>query len=449
MSHDQQTWSSRRGFILATIGSAIGIGSIWKFPYEVGANGGGSFVIVYLIGLAIVVIPLMLAELAIGRRGGGNAVASIAAVARAGGHSPLWRAIGGLGALAAFLILSYYSVIGGWTLISAWTTAIDGLPADGAAASVRFADLRGSGVTQAGAQAAFLIIVAVVVSRGVQRGIEKSMTMLMPVLFVMLVALAILSSVVGDFTAALEFLFVPKSISARAVLEALGLGFFSIGVGLGLMMTYAAHAADDMDLSQVTVVSVGADTFISLIAGLAVFPIVFAHGLNPASGPGLAFETLPIAFNDVPLGRIVAVGFYLLLFVAALGSSMAMLEGFATVTAGMFGWSQRRSVVLGTTACFVVGLATVFSFGRWSQDRPLGFIDRYRQATVYDILDDVTSNLLLPLGDLLIAVFAGWVASSAVLTNELRLGPRSSQLLRLSLRYVAPLVIVAVTVAAW
>ncbi|MEZ5264832.1 MAG: sodium-dependent transporter [Acidimicrobiales bacterium] len=424
-----ETWASRSGFILATVGSAVGIGSIWKFPYEVGANGGGAFVLVYAMGLALVVVPLLFAELAIGRRGAGDAATSLATVAVAEGRSARWAGVGVLGALTSFGILSYYSVIGGWTLAYAVDTAVRGLPgADAAAVQGRFDSFLASGGLMTLTHGLFLAAVAAVVARGVQRGIERSMKVLMPLLGVLLVSLAVWSSVEGDAAEAARFLFVPDfgDLSGRAVLDALGLGFFSIGVGLGLMITYAAYSAPETDLREVAVVSVLADSAVSLVAGMAVFPIVFAHGLDPASGPGLVFVSLPLAFADLPGARVAAVAFFLLLFVAALASATSMLEAVAAVLGRRLGWGRRRAVAVAGAAAFVVGLITVGSFNWWADVHPLGFIDRYATASAYDLLDELTSNALLPLGGLALAIFAGWVTAGRVVASELDLHPRGS-----------------------
>ena len=310
VSRPPQGWTSRSGFILATIGSAIGVGSIWKFPYEVGANGGGAFVLVYLVGLALVVVPLMLAEFAIGHRGHADAATSLEVVAKEESASTRWGLFGLLGAITAFLILSFYAVVGGWTLAYAYLTLVDGLPAGASDAAADFGDLLASPGRMMLFQGAFLGLVAAVVIRGVQNGIESAMKILMPLMALLLTALAIYSMRNGDASAALRFLFVPEfdDLTGRGVLDALGLGFFSIGVGLGILLTYAAYSPPGADLRTVAVASVAADTVISFVAGLAVFPIVFANGLDAGSGPGLVFETLPVAFGSMPAGRLVAAG---------------------------------------------------------------------------------------------------------------------------------------------
>lgn len=443
-------WSGRTGFILATIGSAVGIGSIWKFPYEVGANGGGAFVLVYLAGLVLVVVPMMLAEFAVGRRGRTDAATSLQRVAREVGASGRWRHVGLLGALASFLILSFYAVIGGWAVSYTVDTLLRGLPDGAGAVEDRFAGLLDDPVRMAAYQALFLAAVAVIVARGVQRGIETSMRILMPVLAVLLAALAVYSMTTGEAAEALRFLFVPDldHLTGRGVLDALGLGFFSISVGLGILLTYAAYSPPSVDLKAAAIASVAGDTAVSLLAGLAIFPVVFANQVDPASGPGLAFVSLPLAFDPMPGGRWAAVAFFAMLAVAALGSAVSMLEAVVAVLDQRAGWRRGASATVATVACFVAGLATVLSFNHWADVHPLGGIGRYADATIYDLVDDLTSQVLLPVGGFALAVFVAWVLPARFLAEQLDLRGRALAGLRLTLRFVAPALVVAATAAS-
>jgi NSS family neurotransmitter:Na+ symporter len=276
------------------------------------------------------------------------------------------------------------------------------------------------------------------------------MKVMMPLLAVLLLALAVYSTSTGDAGEALRFLFVPDldSLSGRGVLDALGLGFFSIGVGLGILLTYAAYSPPSTGLKSAALASVAGDTAISLLAGLAIFPVVFANDVDPASGPGLAFVSLPLAFDAMPGGRWAATAFFAMLAIAALGSAISMLEAVVAVIDRRLGWARRRGTLVSATACFVVGLATVLSFNRWASFHPLASIGRYADATVYDLLDDLTSQVLLPLGGLAFAVFVGWVLPARLLATELRLGGRPLRGLRLTLRVVAPTLVVGATMAA-
>jgi len=448
MNHTSDTWSSQLGFILATVGSAVGIGSIWKFPYEVGSNGGSSFVLFYVAGLVLIVVPLMFAEFAIGRRGHGDSVASIRAVALASNTSTRWAVAGLLGVLTTFLILSFYSVIGGFTIGYAFETAVRGLPAsDAASVQQSYQSFIAAPGRLLAYHALFMAATAVIVMRGVANGIETAAKILMPVLAVLMIALTVYSIVEGDVIAALRFQFKVDwtALTPRAALEALGLGFFSIGVGLGLMITYAAYSRPDIDLKRVALISVLADTAISFLAGFAVFPIVFAHGLDPASGPGLVFVTLPLAFAQMPWGTIPAVTFFLLLFVAALASAISMLEIVTALLMRRFAWPRMPTTVLAAAACFLSGTASLLSFNRWAQYYPLQSVDKFATATLFDLLDHLTSNVLLPLGGFAIALFAGWVVPYEMLAKELRLTPVGAAVLRFMLRYVAPAGIAAAT----
>lgn len=445
-----QRWSGRVGFVLAAIGSAVGLGSIWKFPYEVGANGGGAFVLFYLLGLALVVLPLMLAEFVIGRRGRGDAATSLARLAAEAGVSARWRLVGWLGIAAGFLILSFYAVIGGWTLAYVVDTAFKGLPgADAAAASRRFDALLADPARMIAYQAVFLAVTACVVARGVGGGIEATSRVLMPILVVLMIGLAVVAMATGDVASTFRFLAAidVERVTARGALEAIGLGFFSIGVGLGLMITYAAYAGHDIDLATAAIASSAADTAISILAGFAVFPIVFAHGLDPAGGPGLVFVTLPVAFSAMPAGAAVAAAFFALLFVAALASAISLLELVVAPLAPRLRWSRARSSAIAALACLLVGLATAFSFNLWSDWHPLAFVPMWAEATAFDVIDDVTSNAMLPAGGLLIAIFAGWAVPGRLIDEELGLRASWSWALRVVLRWVAPATIIAATVA--
>lgn len=447
---EQTEWKTRSGFVLATIGSAVGIGSIWKFPYEVGANGGGAFVFVYVVGLGLVVVPMMLAEFAIGRRGRSDAATSIEIVAASESASPRWRVVGVLGALTSFLILSFYAVIGGWAVFYALNTLVHGLPGGPAAVQEQFDGLLASAIRMGAFQVVFLGAVAFVVLRGVQRGIESSMKVLMPLLAALLTALAVYSMTTGDAEEALRFLFVPDldHLTGRGVLDALGLGFFSIGVGLGILLTYAAYSPPSVGLKGAAIASVAGDSAVSLLAGLAIFPVVFANDVDPASGPGLAFVSLPLAFDAMPGGRWAATTFFAMLAIAAIGSAISMLEAVVAVMERRFGWSRSRGTVASSAACFVVGLATVFSFNHWADVHPLGSIGRYADATVFDLLDDLTSQVLLPLGGLALAVFVAWVLPIRFLGDALALRGRPLVGLRVTLRVIAPALVIAAAIAS-
>ena len=427
MTKPLEFWSSPTGFVLATIGAAIGLGSIWKFPYEVGANGGGAFVLFYFLGLALIVFPLMLIELVIGRLGRADAAYAIANVATNVGASRLWALCGVLGVTAAFIILSFYSVIGGWAIAYAVDTASCGLAAaDARAQQMRFDAMLAAPVKMAVYHFIYMAAVALIVARGISRGIEEACKILMPILIGLIVGLGLFSMTQGDVAATLRFLFRldPAHLTLRAALDALGLGFFSIGVGLCLMITYAAYAGRQVNLRKVAIITILGDTAVSLAAGLAIFPIVFAEGLDPASGPGLMFVTLPLAFARIPGGDYAAIGFFLLLIVAA-ASGISMLE--MPVAALMRrGWSRNRATAASALACCLCGLATVLSFNEWATWFPLAAIPIFADATVYYLLDHLTSNIMLPFGGFTLALFAGWNCQARLFAEEIGIGLRSA-----------------------
>jgi NSS family neurotransmitter:Na+ symporter len=277
-------------------------------------------------------------------------------------------------------------------------------------------------------------------------GIERACKVLMPLLVLLIVILSIFSLMQGDAGAAIRFLFRFdwSYVTPRVVAEALGLGFFSIGVGLAVMVTYASHAGREINLRQVAIVSISVDTLISLVCGLAIFPIVFAYGLSPSAGPGLMFVSLPIAFAQMPFGTVAAIGFFLLLVVAAVSSAISLLEMPTSFLQRRLGLSRAGATVIAGFTCWMIGLLSVLSFSVWSEWFPLARIPSFTKATFFDVLDYVTSNLMLPLAGLALSVFGGWVLPAGYIKQELRLGSVGSHVLRIGLRYVAPLIITAV-----
>jgi NSS family neurotransmitter:Na+ symporter len=294
----------------------------------------------------------------------------------------------------------------------------------------------------------FMAATAVVVARGIAGGIERACLYLMPILIALVVGLAIYSAAHGDARGALRFLFAfdAGQLSPRAALEALGLGFFSIGVGLATMVTYAAYAGPEFDLRTVAIVTILSDTAISLLAGLAVFPVVFAERLDPSSGPGLMFVTLPLAFALVPFGAGAAFAFFVLLSLAALASALSLLEMPVALAHRWSGWSRRRAALAAAAACWLLGLASVLSFNAWAAWRPLAWLPGLGTLTVFEALDHLASNVLLPLGGLGLALFGGWVVPPRLLAVELGLGPTAGRVVVALLRYVAPAGIIAASV---
>lgn len=416
-----QNWSSKFTFVLATIGFSVGLGNIWRFPYLAGESGGGAFVLIYILCVLMIGIPIVMAELAIGRRGGRTPAASMSLIAKAQGGSPLWAVAGGLAMLTAFLILAYYCVIGGWTLHYVWLGATGGLGhADGDVSSAAFDNLLADPRLLIFWQTVFLVGTGAVVVKGLKGGIETAVTILMPTLFVLLVGLAVYGLFAGDAARGLSFLFRPdfSQVTGQTFLDAMGQAFFSVGVGMAAMMTYGAYLPKNINIPQTASIIALADTGVALIAGMAVFPFVFAYGLSPTEGPGLVFVTLPAALLALPGGSLAAVSFFALLAVAALTSAIALFE--VCVSWGEErGWRRRVTTPITASIAWAVGLLTVFSFNTAATFYPLSFLPGYEKATMFDVMDKLTATLGLPLGGLFAALFAGWVMSKESIAEEL------------------------------
>ncbi len=438
-----ESWSSRLVFLMAAVGAAVGLGNLWKFPFTAGVNGGAAFVLVYLVAVAAVAVPVVIAELLIGRRGRMSPPNSFLALAREAGASPGWRFVGWMNLLAVFLILSFYSVIAGWALAYVPKLALGHFRAASAdQVAAEFSALLGSPGTLALLHGLFMVLTVSIVAVGLKRGIERAVRFMMPSLLLMLIALVLYAAIEGDMAQTVRFLFQAdfSKINSGVVLQAIGQAFFSVSVAMGLLITYGAYLDRDTRLGSSAIYIAGADTFVALMSGLAIFPLVFANALDPAEGPGLIFVTLPIAFGQMPAGSLFGALFFVLVLVSALTSSIAILEPMVS-WAEEHAWLKRgpAAIAAGVLA-WVVGLATVFSFNLWAGWFPLGQFERFRQSTVFDLIDYFTSNLLLPLGGVLIAVFVGWVLSAETTRQEV--GAHDGwgfRAWRFALRYIAPL----------
>ncbi|MFW6092550.1 MAG: sodium-dependent transporter [Pseudomonadota bacterium] len=436
------TWSTRFTFVLAAIGASVGLGNIWKFPYVAGTNGGAAFVGVYLGCVAAIAIPILIAELMLGRHGRGSPPTAMARAAASSARAPLWRMVGWLGAWSGFLIVSFYSVIAGWALayvLRAASGALSGV--GGQQAAALFEDLLASPFALALWHTVFMVTTTVVVGRGLNRGIEAAVRFLMPALFIMLVILTLYAMAAGSPGAAWAFLFRFEStaVDGAVVLMAIGQAFFSIGVSMGLMMMYGAYLPAGVSIPGHAVVIALADTAVALLAGLAIFPLVFAHGLDPAEGPGLIFVSLPIAFGNMPLGAMFGALFFLLLVFAALTSAIALIQPMVARVQEHPAITPGIGAALTGTVAWLLGLASVLSFNVWSEVTPLGWLPAFAGSTIYDLLDYFTANVMMPLGGLLIALFAGWFASRRMLTGELSgMPPVLLGAWRFAVRVVAP-----------
>lgn len=410
-TQNTSSWSSNWGFMLACIGAAVGLGNIWKFPYMTGTQGGGAFVFIYLITIFAIAIPVAAAELLIGRKGQSDASTSVANVAKENDKSANWGAIGGMGVLASFILLTFYAVIAGWVSAYVWRALsgqISGLSADGAGAM--FTDLLAAPGEMIFHQILFLALIALILVRKLSDGLERANLILMPSLVVMLLLIAIYGAIAGDMGAALAYLFTPdfSKITPEVVQSAVGQGFFSVGVGAAMLITYGAYLDKSINLGKAAIIIGLADTAIALLAGIGVFAIVFGQSLDPAAGPGLIFTTLPLAFGQLTGGSIWAFIFFILVYVAALTSGLSLGEVVIRWAENRFGWARQRAmgIVLGVT--FLVGLATVFSFNIWQDVTISG-------RSLFDTKDYFVTAYLMPLAGLGIIGFAGWLVPVATL----------------------------------
>ncbi len=436
-------WSSRWAFILAATGSAVGLGNIWKFPYITGVHGGGAFVLVYLLCVVIVGVPIMIAEIMLGRRGRRSPINTMRHLAAAEGRHGAWRYLGWMGILAGFLILSYYSVIAGWALAYLVRTAagvFTGLSAEGV--NNIFYGFVGDPERLLAWHTLFMIMTMVVVSRGVRSGLEQAVKFMMPLLFALLVVLVGYAMNTGYFMQGLAFLFQPdfSKITPNGVLIAMGHAFFTLSLGMGAIMVYGSYLPKHVSITHATFTIAAADTLVALLAGMAIFPIVFANGLAPGAGPGLIFQTLPIAFGHMPGGAFFGALFFLLVVFAAWTSAISLIEPLIAYLVENLRTTRVMAATVSGAVTWLLGLGTIFSFNLWSGARYKVF-----NLTFFDLLDYLTVNILLPLGGLLIAVFAVWVMRRESSVAELGIGDGPVyRTWRLIARYVTPVAVLLI-----
>jgi len=443
-------WSGRLAFILAATGSAVGLGNIWKFPYITGENGGGAFVLIYLICIACIGIPIMMAEVMLGRRGRQSPINTMQALAEEASASPYWKYLGWSGVVAGLLILSYYSVIAGWALAYVFRTAsgvFTNVTGDGA--SSLFGRFIADPEKLLAWHTLFMVMTMAVVARGVKGGLEKAVRFLMPTLFVILIILLGYAMNLGEFSRGVAFLFNPdfSKISADGVLSAMGHAFFTLSLGMGAIMVYGSYLPANVSIAKTSIIIAVMDTLVALVAGLIIFPIVFANGLEPGAGPGLIFQTLPIAFGHMPGGEFFGTLFFVLLVFAAWTSSISLIEPAVAWLVENRGHTRVYAAVVMGIVTWSLGLLTVLSFNLWSDFKPLSGISVFENSTLFDLLDYLTANIMLPIGGLLIAIFVSRIMTSDITMRELNIqdsqhaGYRTWQFLT---KYIAPAAVVIV-----
>ena len=425
------TWSSRWTFILAATGSAVGLGNIWKFPYMAGDNGGGAFVLVYLACICIIGLPIMLGEIMIGRRGRSSPANSMRSLAVEANTSSAWTLLGATGALAGLLILSFYSVAAGWAM-SYIFNGFQNITAESSSSS--FNNLLSSPSSLIFWHTLFISITVFIVARGILQGLEKWINTLMPILFLIILLLCIYAMQTGAFLEGLRYLFMPdfSKINPQVMLEALGQAFFTLSLGMGAIMAYGAYMPANQNIGRTAVSVAALDTGVALLAGIAIFPIVFANGLAPSEGPGLVFVTLPIAFSAMPLGILFGTLFFVLLSIAALSSSISLIEpGVAWLIESLKIKRTTATIILGFTAWFL-GLFSALSFNLISEFTIFG-------RNFFDATDFLTSQIMLPLGGIFIAIFVGWIMKKEHVLDGL--GFKEDFIFKawyFSVRYIAP-----------
>lgn len=393
-------WGSKIGFIMAAAGSAIGLGNLWKFPYMAGQNGGGAFVFVYFAILILVGFTLMLAEIIIGRN------TQLSAVGAYKKLNAKWSWLGGIGVLAGFMILSFYSVVGGWTINYIVKSVTGGLASsDPAVLGGLFEQLIANPTEPIIYHALFMILTLGIVKGGISGGIEKATKILMPGLFIMMFIIMIRALTLNGAMAGVEFLLAPdfSKINGGVILAALGQVFFSLSLGMGTMITYGSYLSKNEDLVVSSISIPLLDTAIALLAGLTILPAVFAFGFDPGQGPGLLFVTLPAVFAQMPLGTLFALIFFVLVLFAALTSSISLLEVNVAYVVDEFKWDRKKATFVMSGLIFLVGVAASLSMGPWADISIIG------GRNIFDSLDFVASNILLPLGGMFMCIFIGWI----------------------------------------
>ena len=432
MSEDK-IWKSNSTFILAAAGSAVGLGNIWKFPYMVGSNGGSAFVIVYLVCILIIGLPVMASEILIGKYGRKSPINSLKKISIDFKLNKNWKYLGILGAIAGVLILSYYSVFAGIAFSYMFKIFPFGLDNPSKYSTYYFSSFSDSPLKLIFWHSIFIIFTCVIVGYGVIKGIGRSVSFLMPIFFVFIILIAIYSSITGDLDSTLFFLFNPNfsALTPQVIISAMGQAFFSLSIGMGAIMAYGAYIPENQLIGKTVLSIILLDTFVALIAGIAIFPIVFSNSeLMINAGPSLIFETLPVAFYSLPFGSIFSVLFFVLLSIAALSSSISLLEPFTAWMEEKLKIERKIIVCISGFFIWILGLGSIFSFNIWAEIKFFGF-------NFLEGLDYLTNNIMLPLGGFLIALLIGWILPKHFLKENLKVKNSLFRPFYFCLRYIS------------
>ncbi|HLA33094.1 MAG TPA: sodium-dependent transporter [Pseudomonas sp.] len=433
-------WLSRWGFILAATGSAVGLGNIWKFPYITGEYGGGAFVLMYLACILAIGIPVMMTEIALGRRGRGSPIDAIARVVKESGGNPLWKAVGGMAMLAGFMILCFYVVVAGWAFAYTWKMLDGSLAATSVEVLGGVFEAHNANPWQLGGWSVLVSLLTLwIVGKGVQKGIENAVRWMMPGLAVMLLILVGYAFTSGSFAQGVAFLFTfdASKITGEALLAALGHAFFTLSLASGAILTYGSYLPDGQSVARTTFVVAICDTGVALLAGLAIFPIIFANGLSPSAGPGLIFMSLPLAFQQMPFGTAFGVLFFAMVSIAALTSAISLVESTVAYLNEKYGISRFKGAAAAGVVLLLLSLLAMLSFNLMAGWTPLG-------KNLFDWLDYLTSRWMMPLGGICMVILAGYCLRSEIMRDELNLPPLGYALWLFMVRYVSPVLILVV-----
>jgi NSS family neurotransmitter:Na+ symporter len=425
-------WIGKWTFILAATGSAVGLGNIWGFPYKAGTNGGGAFVLIYLGCILIIGIPIMISEIILGRRAGNSPINAMRLVALDSNRSSSWQIVGWSGIFAGILILSFYSVIAGICLNYIFISAIS---SGSISSPEQFTDVISSPANLIFWHSLFMILTALIVSAGIKDGIGKMVKILMPLLGFLMIFMVIYSIINGDFSKAMSFLFAPdfSNVTSDTLLQAMGQAFFSLSLGMGSIMAYGAYMPKDQKVVSTSFTVASLDTLIAVLAGLAIFPIIFAFNLEPNSGPGLVFVSMLSAFNQMQFGQFIGPLFFILLSVAALSSSISLLEPGVAYLSEENILSRKRSAEIISFFVWILGIGSALSFNIWSDFNLIG------DKNFLDSMDFIANQILLPLGGMLIAIFVGWFMKESLIKDELGSINKFLYLLwRFFVKFIAP-----------
>ena len=439
----RDSFASSFGVLVAMAGSAVGLGNLWRFPYLVGTNGGAAFIIIYLAIVLVLALPIMYAEFVVGRRAQTNVYGAFKKLA----PGSKWGIIGILAIICCILIVSFYSVVGGWTIDYLVKSVTGGLSAGTAGFDSLFENTVTSSFRPLFYMLLFVGISAAVLLAGVKDGIEKYSKVLMPLLFLMVVVIAVRSVTLPGASGGVDFLFKPdfSKVTANTFLDALGQAFFSLSVGFGIIFTYASYVKKDENVVKMSVQTSIADTVFAILAGVAIMPAVFAFGISPSQGPGLVFVTLPYVFAQLPLGSVMAAIFFFVLFVAAMTSAISLLEVAVAYVIEEFKISRKASVLSVVALVLFLGVFCSLSQGVLGDVKILG-------NNIFDLFDKTTANILIPVGALLIVLFAGWKMKREDFIDEItssgkhNLNPVYMKIVLFSVRYLAPVVIAIIMV---